>query len=113
MELANIILLAQTEGGDGTSGLVSFLPLILIFGVFYFLLIRPQRKRQRQASATAQAVKLGDEVQTYGGLFGRVAWEDEDSVILELEQGRARVARRSIARRIDPADAIESGESDE
>ena len=58
--------------GGGGSGFEAFLPLILIFGVFYVLLIRPQQKKMKEHKAKIDAVKKGDQVVTGGGLVGKV-----------------------------------------
>ncbi len=72
-------------GGGGTEGtLMSMLPLILMFAIFYFLLIRPQQKRAKEHRAMLEALKKGDEVVTSGGMYGRVASIVEDVVTLEV-----------------------------
>ncbi|HEY5579446.1 MAG TPA: preprotein translocase subunit YajC [Acidimicrobiia bacterium] len=93
-------LLAQTTTGG--SSLTAFLPLVLIFVVFYFLLIRPQRQRAKKQAELVEALQVGDQVQTVGGLFGVIVSIAEDAVVLGLEDGRVRVSRRAIARRITP-----------
>ncbi len=64
---------------------------------FYFLLIRPQRKRARQQQDLVANLELGDRVQTIGGIMGQVRSVEEDSVVIELEYGSIRVAKRAIA----------------
>jgi len=93
-------LLAQTTTGG--SSLTAFLPLVLIFVVFYFLLIRPQRQRAKKQAQLVEALEVGDQVQTVGGLYGVIVSIAEDAVVLGLEDGRVRVSRRAIARRITP-----------
>ena len=97
----SVELLAQAAEGSGSS-LTAFLPLILIFVVFYFLLIRPQRQRAKKQSELVDALQVGDQVQTAGGLFGVIVAIAEDAVVLGVEEGRVRVARRAIVRRITP-----------
>ena len=63
--------------------IVSFMPLILIFAIFYFMLIRPQQKRQKELQATVNALKKGDKVITNGGLIGTVSSLQEDYVVLK------------------------------
>ena len=76
---------AQTGGAPGGAfDLVSFLPLILIFVVFYFLLIRPQQKKMKEQRAMLEAVKRGDTVVTSGGLIGKVVHVDGNEIGLEL-----------------------------
>ncbi len=71
------------EGNFLTSG---FLPLILMFAIFYFLLIRPQQKRQKQRNAMLSALKKGDQVITIGGIHGTIADLDEDTVTLRVSE---------------------------
>ena len=63
---------AQAAGGSPQNTLVSMLPLVLIFVVFYFLLIRPQAKRAKEHKAMVSALGVGDEVVTSGGIIGKV-----------------------------------------
>jgi len=76
---------AYAQGAaPGGESLVSLLPLVLIFVVFYFMLIRPQQKRQKEHQAMVAAVKAGDEVSTAGGLLGKVTDVKEAFVRVEL-----------------------------
>ncbi|MET0240808.1 MAG: preprotein translocase subunit YajC [Sphingobium sp.] len=83
--------LAQTAAagsGGGTGAMIAQIaPLVLIFAVFYFLLIRPQQKRMKEQKAKLDAVKKGDQVITGGGLVGKVVRVDEVYVDVELGQG--------------------------
>ncbi|UYY59984.1 preprotein translocase subunit YajC [Sphingomonas sp. S2-65] len=94
---------AQTAGaaaqGGGTAGaIVSLLPLVLIFVVFYFLMIRPQQKRMKSLQDSIGAVKKGDTVVTGGGLIGKVTKVDETEVEVELAPGmKVRSLKGSIA----------------
>lgn len=63
---------AQAAGSPGSPGLLSFLPLVLMLVVFYFLMIRPQQKRMKEHTAMVAALKKGDEVVTNGGLGGTI-----------------------------------------
>ena len=63
---------AQAPGGFGGGDLMTFLPMIAIFVVFYFLLIRPQQKRAKETRAMLEALQKGDEVITAGGLVGKI-----------------------------------------
>ncbi len=76
---------AQTAG-DPTGGLMSFLPLIIIFAIFYFMMIRPQMKRQKELRAMLAALKKGDEVTTGGGLIGKIISLDDNFVTLEVSR---------------------------
>ncbi len=93
---------AQTANGaasGGTAGaLVSFLPLLLIFVAFYFLLIRPQQRRMKALQKSIEAVKKGDQVVTAGGLLGKVTKVEDKFVELELGQGvKVRAVKATLA----------------
>jgi preprotein translocase subunit YajC len=85
------------SGGQGSS-MMTFLPLILLFAVFYFLLIRPQQKRAKQHKAFMEGLKKGDTVVTSGGLYGKITGITDDAITLEIaEKVRVRVTKSSIA----------------
>ena len=76
-----------------------FLPLILIFGIMYMLLIRPQQKKMKEHKAMVEALRRGDQVITQGGLIGKVAKVKEDGEIeVEIADGvKVRVVKGTIA----------------
>ncbi|MXW84138.1 MAG: preprotein translocase subunit YajC [Rhodothermaceae bacterium] len=75
-----------------------FLPLLLIFLVFYLFIIRPQQKREKKRKAMIEAVKRGDKVVTAGGIHGKVHQVDESSVLLDVDGGiKLRVEKNSLA----------------
>ncbi len=91
--------MGQQGGGEGAGGgLGAFLPLILMFAIFYFLLIRPQQKKAKQHKQLLAAIKKGDRVVTSGGLHGLVTGLTEDVVTIEIApKVRVKVARGSIS----------------
>jgi len=93
----NSVVFAQEATG---SALPSLLFLGLMVGVFYFLIIRPQRKRSQQQKNLAQSLQVGDEVRTIGGIHGRVLSVDEESAVLQVEDGQIRVTKRAIGVRV-------------
>ena len=71
--------------------------LVVIFALFYFVMIRPQRKRQKQQQEMVQALQKGDKVITAGGIFGTIDSVREDSVVIKVESGTMlRVAKGSV-----------------
>ncbi|WP_299352853.1 preprotein translocase subunit YajC [uncultured Shimia sp.] len=76
-----------------------FMPLILIFAIMYFLLIRPQQKKVKEHAAMVDAVRRGDQVVTQGGLIGKVSKVKEDNEIeVEIAEGvKVRVVKATIA----------------
>lgn len=104
---------AQGAGGLGGFDIVSLTPLILIFVVFYFLLIHPQRKKMKEHKALLAALRRGDRIVTNGGLIGVIAKVvDESELIVEIAQGvRVRVARGMVANvmaKAEPSAAAET-----
>ncbi len=78
---------AAAAGGDMMSSLTSMLPLVLMFAVLYFVMIRPQMKKQKEHRAMIDALAKGDEVITAGGLLGRVSKLGEGFVSVEVAEG--------------------------
>ena len=89
---------AQAAGGaGGAAGLASFLPLVLIFVIMYFLMIRPQQKRAKEHRAMVEALKKGDEVVTQGGLVGKVTAVRDQELEVEIAPGvKVRVIRATV-----------------
>ncbi len=90
---------AQTTGpaGGPMGGVLGFLPFVVIFAVFYFLLIRPQSKRAKEHRTMVSAVGAGDEVVTSGGILGKVTDADEQHLTVEIADGvRVKVQRPTI-----------------
>ena len=86
--------------------IMSFLPLILIFVVFYFLLIRPQQKRAKEHKAMVEALKKGDWVVTTGGLLGRVTDLGENFVRMQVAEGVEVKVQRPAVAALMPKDAV-------
>ena len=90
---------AQTAGGaGGAAGLMQFLPLVLIFAIMYFLLIRPQQKKMKEHRAMVEALRRGDQVVTQGGIIGKVSKVKEDGELeVEIADGvKVRVVKATI-----------------
>ena len=81
--LTNIILMAQPQGDQNP--LMSFLPLLLIIVVFYFFMIRPQMKKQKDLRSYREALQKGDKVITTGGIYGKVIGISDNSVLVEVD----------------------------
>ncbi len=89
---------AAAAGGDFSSSLVSMLPLALMFVVLYFIMIRPQMKKQKEHRAMIDALAKGDEVVTAGGLLGRVTSITENHIGLEVANGvEVRMQRSAVS----------------
>jgi preprotein translocase subunit YajC len=109
-------LAADTQNANP---LVTFMPLLLIGGAFYFVLIRPQQKRAKAQQALLRSVEVGDEVITTAGVFGTIVDIDEDTDVITLEIApgtQIRMVRAGVGRRVtDDADEYEDedGAADE
>ncbi|MGE0723617.1 MAG: preprotein translocase subunit YajC [Alphaproteobacteria bacterium] len=105
---------AQSAGGGQGDLLMSLAPLVLIFVVFYFLLIRPQQKRAKDHKTMLTALRRGDKVVTGGGIVGTIARvPNDDEIVVEIAEGvRVRVLRSTISAVLTrgPADAKEEAE---
>jgi len=90
---------AQAQGAAGqSSALMQFLPLILIFVVFYFLLIRPQSKRAKEHREMVAALEVGTEVATNGGLLGKVTAVSDQFITVEVADGvNVKMQRHTVA----------------
>ena len=89
---------AQSAATQQPSMIASFMPLILIFVIFYFLLIRPQQKRAKEHKALLESIKRGDEILTGGGIIGKVLKADQTELIVEIStKVNVKVLRSSVA----------------
>ena len=113
--IANLLMLAQQQGSPPAGGGAAqppggplgalcggqggmFIPMIMIFVVFYFMLIRPQQKKQRELQDWLKSLKKGDEVVTSGGIIGKISGLKDNEVVLEVqEKVRMRFLRSHIA----------------
>jgi len=82
--MLNIILMMQPQGDEAANPLMSFLPLVLIVVVFYFFMIRPQMKRQKETRKFREGLAKGDKVVTTGGIYGKITEIKETTIILEV-----------------------------
>ncbi len=88
---------AQAAGADAPSTLQGLLPMVALFVIFYFLLIRPQQKRQKEHKNMVSGLAKGDEVVTMGGVLGKITEIDENFITLEVAKGvEIRVQRQSV-----------------
>ena len=78
------------NGGSGSS-LMSFLPLILLIVVMYFLMIRPQRKKDKEVKDMRNNLQVGDEIITIGGIFGKIVKTKEDSIVVQIGTEKVKV----------------------
>lgn len=92
---------STTSTGGGAAQLL--VPLVLMGGLFYFILLRPQRSRQRAQRRLLEGLEVGDEVMTAGGIFGTIKAidDDDDTLTVEIAPGtQVRMIRRAIAQKL-------------
>jgi len=100
---------AQTAGATGIEGnLMSFLPIIMMFVVLYFLMIRPQMKRQKEQKAMMDGLKKGDEVITVGGVLGKITKVTDNYVNVEIAANTEVVVQKSAVTMLLPKDSIKA-----
>jgi len=94
------VLLAGGQASDGTGGIVSFLiPLLLVAGVFYLFIYRPQKKQQQEHDEMVENLKRGDKIVTIGGIHGTVRRIDDDSILAQVDSSgtKLRFDKQAIA----------------
>lgn len=97
--MTNLYLAAAT---NTASMLATFIPLILMIVVFYFLLIRPQKKRDKEVQKMRENIEIADEIVTIGGIIGRIVSIKDDTIVIETagDRSKIRLARWSIQQNI-------------
>ena len=103
MNLLNVLLQAAAGGAPaatgtgGGAGYMNILMLVAIVAIFYFMMIRPQQKRNKEIQKAREGMKVGDKVITAGGIHGKVKEVGETSMLIEIDEGvRIRVDKTSI-----------------
>ncbi len=99
---------AHAQDAAQTGGLMSFLPLIIIFVIFYFLLIRPQMKRAKEHKRLVSELGNGDEVVTNGGLLGRITHVGESFVTVEFADNVQIMVQKHAVASVMPKGTIKS-----
>jgi preprotein translocase subunit YajC len=99
---------AWAQAGAQADPITSFLPLIIIFVLFYFLLIRPQQKRQKEHKQMVEALEVGQEVVTGGGVLGKVTGVSELWVTVEVADGISLKVQRQTIAALMPKDTIKN-----
>jgi preprotein translocase subunit YajC len=107
MFISNAYAQATASAGAG-GGLMGFLPIILMFVVLYFLMVRPQMKRQKEQKAMIDALAKGDEVVTAGGIVGKVTKVTDAYVTLEIAEGTDIVIQKASVTVLLPKGTIKA-----
>jgi len=96
------------SAGSGDSGIIGFLPIVLMFVLLYFLMIRPQMKRAKETKAMVEALQKGDEVVTAGGVVGRITKMGEQYLTIEIAPETEVVVQRAAVSAPLPKGTIKS-----
>ncbi len=88
-----LLLMADSQPKGSTTGslLMTFLPIVAIGLIFYFLLIRPQKKKDKEAQAMRENIQIGDEITTIGGIVGFVVRKTDDTVVIETGKDKSQL----------------------
>ena len=99
MEMTSIAWAQAGGAPEGPAGLVSLLPFVLIFVVFYFLLILPQQRKQKQHKEMLTKLKKGDKIITSAGIWGAITRLEKDTVTVQIDDNtKVKIQRENIAR---------------
>lgn len=108
------LLMAQPAGGSSESaGLMTFAPLLIMVAIFYFLIMRPQSKKQKETKAMLAAVKKGDKVTTIGGIRGTVDNVKDDVITVRVD-GNTKIdfMKSAVSAVVNPSTEVETKEKD-
>jgi preprotein translocase subunit YajC len=104
-----LINLAQSASTGGSSPITQFVPIIAIFAIFYFFVIRPQSSKAKEHQKMLSELKKGDEVVTQGGIIGKISGITDAELTLQVQEGvRLRVTRAAVTGRYGAAAAAKS-----
>ncbi|MBW8845899.1 MAG: preprotein translocase subunit YajC [Burkholderiales bacterium] len=108
MFISNAFAQATPAAASSENGLLGMLPLVLMFVVLYFVMIRPQMKRQKEAKAMIEALAKGDEVVTAGGVIGKITKMGDNFVHLEVANGVELQLQRSAITQVLPKGSVKA-----
>ncbi len=98
----NTILLEGQGTGGGGSGLISILMIVGMLAILYFFMIRPQRKQEKETAAMRNALQVGDEITTIGGIIGKIVSIKEETIMIETGHDRTKIRLlKSAVRNVD------------
>ena len=94
----NLITLTAQQQAGGLSGLLPILMMVLMFGVLWFFMIRPQKKKQKEEAKMRDNLQPGDEIMTIGGFYGRVISVMDDSLVIEsvVDRSKQKIIRTAV-----------------
>ena len=100
--LAQILLMAPPQGGDGGSMLGLLMPFVLIFVIMYFFMIRPQVKKQKQNQQMLQSLEKNDKIMTTGGIYGKIVGVKEKSFLVQIaDNTKIEISKSAVSAKVD------------
>ena len=103
------LLMGPAPGGEAPNPIMTFLPFVAIIAIFYFLIIRPQSKKQKETQKMLSALKKGDKIVTVGGIYGTIQNVREHTVIVKVDDNtRLEFSRSAVSSIISPGKEKES-----
>lgn len=108
MFISNAYAQAAPAAASSDSGLLGMLPLVLMFVVLYFVMIRPQMKRQKEHKAMIEAIAKGDEIVTAGGIIGKISKLGDNFVHVEVANGVELQLQRSAITQVLPKGSVKA-----
>ena len=103
-----LIQTAHAQGAEQASPFGMLLPMVVIFAAFYFLLIRPQQKKQKAHAALVSALKEGDEILTAGGILGKISGVSDHYVIVKISENTEVKMQKSSVAQVVPKDTFDA-----
>ncbi len=96
--ISTAFAMGAAEGGQAAGGLAGFLPIIILFAIFYFLLIRPQQKKAKEHREMISNLKKGNRIVTSGGIYGTITSIDDTTIGVEIaEKVKIKLSRGNVA----------------
>ncbi len=98
---------ATGESGDIWSSLLSYAPIVIVIIAFYFVLIRPQQKKDKEDKAMRENLDIGDEIVTAGGIIGRIVSIKDDTLVIETgsDRSKIRITKWAVSQNLTAAEA--------
>ena len=106
-QLLTTVTETTSGNGDVLTSILSYAPLVLVIIAFYFLLIRPQQKKDKEDKAMRENLDIGDEIVTAGGIIGRIVSIKDDTIVIETgsDRSKIRITKWAVSQNITAAEA--------
>ena len=104
---------ATGESGDIWSSLLSYAPIVIVIIAFYFVLIRPQQKKDKEDKAMRENLDIGDEIVTAGGIIGRIVSIKDDTLVIETgsDRSKIRITKWAVSQNLTAAEAAKAAKA--